>query len=81
MISGKIAHLLEAPAPGKVRLFEGEPDVMSVPKGANLLGVSPDTLRREIARGKLECSHVGACVRITKTQLLRYLGEEVGNAE
>ena len=76
MANGKILYLSEAPDAGQVQLFSDEPDVMSIPRAAGLLGVSPDTIRREIARGNLECSHVGSCVRITKTQLLRYLGEE-----
>lgn len=56
-------------------LFAGRPDVMDVDQVGDALGVASATVRREIARGALECVHVGTCVRVTKTQLLRYVGE------
>lgn len=64
-----------APPLGAPSLLFLQPDVMNVPKVAELLGVAPATVRREIARGSLECVHVGASVRVTKTQLLKYVGE------
>ncbi len=72
---GRVVYLSDTPAPGAVQLFDCEPDVMSVPKVAELLDVSPITVRREIARGNLEVIHIGSAVRITKTALLRYMGE------
>lgn len=54
-------------------LFANEPDIMDVNMTAALLHVDPKTIRREIARGKLRCVHVGSCVRIKKTDLVLYL--------
>ena len=65
----------DAPSVGSAELFAGAPDVMSAAQAAELLGVCISTIRREIARGALEVVHVGRAVRITKTALLRYLGE------
>lgn len=56
-------------------LFADAPDVMNVAQVSDLLGVVPATIRREIARGRLECIHVGSCVRVTKTALRRYVEE------
>ena len=74
-MAGRVVYLSDTPAPEAVQLFDREPDVMSVPKVAELLDVSPITVRREIARGNLEVIHIGSAVRITKTALLRYVGE------
>lgn len=63
----------------ETELFASQPDVMSVPKVAELLGVNAQTVRREIARGRLECIHVGKAVRVTKKQLLEYVGEVTSN--
>lgn len=64
------------PAPARrVELFAGEPDVLGVPDVARLLGVSELTVRREIARGRLACVHVGKRVRVTKQQLFTYIEE------
>ena len=72
---GQVVYLSEVPSAENVTLFDGEPDVMNVPQVARLLGVNPQTVRREIARGRLECVHVGKAVRVTKKQLLEYVGE------
>ena len=74
-MAGKIVYLSDVPAPPQVKLFDQEPDVMSVTKAAKLLDVSSATVRREINRGNLEAIHVGRAVRITKTALLKYIGE------
>lgn len=79
-MGGRIVYLSEVNPDKPPRLFEGEPDVMDVKRAADLLGVSPRTIRREVARGALESAHVGACVRITKAALVRYLGEVGNNA-
>ena len=76
---GQLMYLCEAPSASEVRMFDGEPDVLSVSQVASLLGVVPATVRREIARGSLESIHVGACVRVTKAALLRYVGEADGD--
>lgn len=75
MANGKVMYLSEVSTDGNLHLFEDEPDVMSVDKVADLLDVAPMTIRREITRGNLECSHVGSCIRITKAQLLQYLDQ------
>lgn len=56
------------------QLFASVPDVLDVGSVAELLGVNAKTVRREIERGKLACFHVGARVRITKQQLIAYVG-------
>ena len=72
----KIVYLSDAPHSGEVRLFESEPDVLTIPHVADLLSVAPATIRREIARGRLESVHVGSNVRVTKKALLRYIEED-----
>jgi excisionase family DNA binding protein len=72
---GQIVYLSEVPKSQDVELFADQPDVMAVPKVASLLGVNAQTVRREIARGRLGCIHVGKAVRVTKKQLLVYVGE------
>lgn len=74
-MAGQIVYLSDVPSASETRLFDGVPDVMDVGQVAELPGVVPMTVRREIARGCLESIHVGTCVRVTKTALLRYVGE------
>lgn len=76
MTKGRIVYITEVPKTNEVRLFENDPDIMSVQQVAQLLGAVPAMVRREIQRGSLECIHVGRSVRITKTALLRYVGEQ-----
>lgn len=77
-MDGRIVYLSDVPPSEGVQLFADAPDVMDVRRVAALLGVVPATVRREIARGSLECFHVGTNVRITKKQLIAYI--EGGNA-
>lgn len=56
-------------------IFEGLPEVVSVPRAADALGVCDRTICREIAAGRLSCIHVGRAVRITRDQLSRYVVE------
>ena len=77
---GQVVYLTEVPKARDVELFGDQPDVMAVPKVGELLGVNPQTVRREIARGRLGCIHVGKAVRVTKTQLLQYV-EEVASSD
>ena len=74
-MAGRIVYLSDVPPAGESEMFEGVRDVLSVPDVADLLGVAPATVRREIARGALECVHVGARVKITKKQLWRDGGD------
>lgn len=74
--NGRIVYLSEVAPDKPLQLFEHEPDVMDVKHAARLLGVDHKTVRREIARGRLACSKVGSCVRITKLQLIDYLKGE-----
>ena len=74
-MEGRVVYLTEVPSANEVHLFDNQPDVMGVNQVAELLGVVPATVRREIARGALACIHVGTRVKVTKTALLRYVGE------
>ena len=56
-------------------LFDGLPEVVSVPRAADFLGVCDRTVRREIAAGRLSCIRVGRSVRITRDQLSQYVRE------
>lgn len=56
-------------------LFDGLPEVVSVPRAADFLGVCDRTIRREIAAGRLSCIRVGRTVRITREQLAQYVRE------
>ena len=56
-------------------LFDGLPEVVSVPRAADFLGVCDRTIRREIAAGRLSCIRVGRTVRITREQLAQYVSE------
>ena len=75
-MTGRVVYLSEIPVKTDVVLFSQEPDMMDVPRVAEVLGVSEATVRREIARGVLQCVHVGSRVLVTKKALLRYVGEE-----
>lgn len=74
-MAGRLVYLTDAPIAQRAKLFENAPDVNSVKKVAEILGVSIATVRREINRGNLEAFHVGRSVRITKTALLKFVGE------
>ena len=71
--TGRIVYLSEIPADEPPRMFADEPDVLNVRRIAELLGVDEKTVRREIARGRLACFHVGSRVRVTKQQLVNYV--------
>lgn len=73
----RIVYLSEI-NPQDYKPFSNEPDVMKVPHVARLLGVSPQTIRREISANRLKCLHVGASVRISKSQLLEYVKNQGG---
>ena len=73
---GRVVYTTEVPQSNEVKLFENEPDIMTKQHVAILLGVTPKTIDREIQRGRLECFHVGTRVRITKTDLLKYVEEQ-----
>lgn len=62
-------------AESQATLFDGLPEVVTVPRAADALGVCDRTIRREIAAGRLSCIHVGRSVRITRDQLSRYVME------
>lgn len=73
--AGRVVYLMENPPEQPPQMFADEPDVFGVTKAAELLDVVPQTIRREIARGRLECFHVGTNVRITKESLIKYIKE------
>lgn len=76
---GRVVYLSETPPADGFKMWEGYPDCMSATQAADALGVSIATMRRLIATGALRVAHVGRAVRITKTALLEYIGEGVGN--
>ncbi len=51
------------------------PLVIDVPYACVILGVTYDTLLRRIKKGELKAFKVGTAVRITKSELRRYIGE------
>lgn len=59
-------------------LFGELPELVSVPRAADALGVCDRTIRREIARGRLGCVHIGRAVRITRDQLTAYVAAMEG---
>lgn len=73
--AGRVVYLSEVPTETPPQMFADEPDVFGVTKAAELLDVVPNTIRREIARGRLGCFHVGTRVRITKESLIKYIME------
>ena len=62
-------------AEGWTELFASVPEAVDVKGAASILGVSVDTVRREIARGNLRRFKVGATVRITRAALIDYVRE------
>lgn len=62
----------------KKPLFGELPELVSVPRAADALGVCDRTIRREIAKGRLGCVHVGRAVRITRDQLTAYVAAMEG---
>lgn len=58
---------------GEKDFLSDVPDFIDRKGLANLLGVTPKTIDREIRRGLLRCVHIGRSVRFTKKQVLEYL--------
>ena len=52
------------------------PLAVSIAASAELLGVSTQTVRREIAAGNLKARRIGARVLIPRTELERFLSGE-----
>lgn len=73
--SGRLVYLSNVPQEGKYKMFSSEPDCLTVAQTARLLSVSTQTIRREIAAGRLRAAHVAKRVVITKRALLDYLDE------
>ena len=59
-------------------IFDGLPEVMTVERVADFLGVCERTVRREIAAGRLSRIRVGRSVRITREQLEQYVNGNGG---
>ncbi len=57
------------------------PLVIDVPYACVILGVTYDTLLRRIKKGELKAFRVGKAVRITKSELRRYMGEPEEDAD
>ena len=71
--SGRLLYLTEVPPTDIADMFEGVPEVLDIKAVAGLLGVSADTVRREIARGRIRKFKVGTNVRISKRALIEYV--------
>ncbi|MBE6464436.1 MAG: helix-turn-helix domain-containing protein [Eggerthellaceae bacterium] len=56
-----------------VPLFGNLPELVSISRAADALGVCEKTVRREISEGRLGCIHIGRSVRITRNQLEAYV--------
>lgn len=54
-------------------VFDWLPEVLTIPKVADFLGVCERTVRREVKAGRLECFRVGRVVRFTREQLENYV--------
>ena len=76
-----LLHLIEEPVESRPPLFSNVDDVVTVDGASEYLHCHPQTVRREIARGRLKCIHVGRAVRITRDQLLEYVNSAETNAQ
>lgn len=56
--------------------WDDVPIVMDVATAARILAVPYECLRMKVQRGELPASKVGTLWRITKTSLMKYVGEE-----
>lgn len=54
-------------------MSEPKPEAYSPEYAATLLGVHPETIRREIARGNLKAFRVGQQLRILRSDLRGYM--------
>ena len=75
---GRLLYLTDVPPDQPGGLFADAPDAFDMNKAAELLGVTRQTIKREIDRGNLRSFHVGARVRITKQALVDYVHEREG---
>jgi excisionase family DNA binding protein len=63
-------------APDVFDTRQAAPAVHTLEQVAERLQVSADTVRREIRRGRLTAVRIGNRIRVTETQLARYLERE-----
>lgn len=54
--------------------LDDQPDVMTVPEAARVMGVCSRSVYEAIARGDLPAARIGRCVRIHREALRRFLG-------
>lgn len=73
-----LSELASSPKAERVMLFNNLPELVSVSRAADTLGVCERTVRREIAKGRLGCVHIGRAVRITRDQLTAYVAAMEG---
>ena len=57
-------------------LLEEYPPILCVSDVAKILGVSPNTIRKLIRNKNLHAIKIGKRYKVTKNQLLNYLGED-----
>lgn len=75
---GRLVYLTDVPPEQPGGLFADAPDAFDMQKAAELLGVTRQTIKREIDRGNLRSFHVGTRVRITRQALVDYVLESEG---
>jgi excisionase family DNA binding protein len=56
-------------------MAQAAPPPMTLPEAAAILGVTPDTLRQQIANGKLRARKVGRDWQVTPKEVERYRRE------
>ena len=76
--AGRLVYLSDVPPEQPGGLFADAPDAMDMNAAAELLGVTRQTIKREIDRGNLRSFHVGTRVRITRQALVDYVLEREG---
>ena len=57
-------------------LFSDCEDMNTIPQVARVFGVCPQTIRNLIARGDLNCVHVGRAVRVTKKAMVEFIAAQ-----
>lgn len=70
---GRLIYISETPPDPSSGMFVDAPDVFDVAVAAELLGVSQDSVRKELASKRLRKIKIGSSVRISKRALIDYV--------
>ena len=60
--------------------LENYPAILNISDVAEILGVTPNTVRKLVKTNDLHAVKVGTRYKVTKNKLLVYLGESVGES-